>query len=103
MQISKAEVYQVFLTRQVEKQRKKLGKDFEQKFSKIIDVLRSNPYSPPVERLSGELRFIYSYHFNFSGAAYRLCFTVDEEKKIITVIMVGPRENFYKILKQKLF
>lgn len=95
-------MYKVYLTRQVEKEAKKQGKEFKNKLTEILQKLSFDPYPPQTERLSGELNFIYSYHFYYSGIAFRLAYLMNEEKNILTAIMIGPRENFYKILKQKI-
>lgn len=95
-------MYQVFLTKQVSKESKKRGHKFKNELATILQKLSANPFPHSAERLSGELNFIYSYHFNFSGSAYRLAYLVNEKEKTITLVMVGPRENFYKTLKQKI-
>lgn len=95
-------MYKVFLTKQVEKEVKKQGKQFKIKLSTVLQRLSLDPFPSKTERLSGELKFIYSYHFSYSGTAFRLAYIVDEKEKRLTIIMIGPRENFYKILKQKL-
>ena len=95
-------MYQVFLTKSVVKESKKRGKKFKIELAEILQKLSTNPFTPHAERLSGELHFVYSYHFNFSGTAFRLAYIIAEKEKKLTVLMVGPRENFYKILKQKI-
>lgn len=95
-------MYSVFLTKQVAKESKKRGQKFKTEIAGILLKLKFNPHSPKSEQLSGELNFIYSYHFNSSGSAYCLAYLINEKEKTITVVMVGPRENFYKILKQKI-
>lgn len=95
-------MYSVFLTKQAAKESRKRGHKFKKELAEILVKLKSNPHPPKSEQLSGELNFIYSYHFNFSGTAYRLAYLVSKQEKILTVIMVGPRENFYKTLKQKI-
>jgi len=95
-------MYTVLATKQVAKESRRRGKKYYQQVLKIFNILASDPIPQKSERLSGELNFIYSYHFNFAGGAHRLCYTIKESEKTIIVVMVGPRENFYKILKQKL-
>ena len=95
-------MYNVYITKEAVKQCKKQGKAFKIEVSKILVQLGENPILPQTEKLTGELKYIYSYHFNYTGTAFRLCYLINEKEKTLTVIMVGPRENFYKILKQKL-
>lgn len=96
------EVYQVYLSKSAAKTGKKQGKAFVIKIGTILTQLSKNPIPQQAERLSGEFNFLYSYHFTNNGTAFRLCYQVSEEAKTITVVLIGPRENFYKILKQKL-
>lgn len=95
-------MYQIFLTKQSVKQIKKQGKSFKTEVANILRQLSADPYNPKTERLTGQLHFIWSYHFTFSGTSHRLAYTVSEKEKSLTVISVGPRENFYQILKKRL-
>jgi len=95
-------MYQIFLTKQSIKECRKRGDKFKKEMAGILQKLATNPYLPQTSQLSGDLRFIYSYHFNYSGTAFRLAYTVNEREKTVTVLMLGPRKNFYQILKQKL-
>ena len=96
------EVYQVYLSKSAAKTVKKQVKAFDIKIGTILKQLSKTPIPGQAERLSGEFNFLYSYHFTNNGTAFRLCYQVSEEAKTITVVLIGPRENFYKILKQKL-
>ena len=87
---------------QVKKDLKKLDKavlkDIKEKhLLKIIE----NPFQS--NSLSGNFTLIYSYHFKKNKVEYRISYIIDEIKKIIYILMIGKRENFYKILKQRLF
>lgn len=95
-------MYQVFLIKSAAREGKKRGKKFKKVLEDILQKLKIDPLPPQTERLSGELYFIYSYHFNFSGTAFRMAYTIDQQVKKLTVVMVGPRENFYKTLKQRI-
>lgn len=95
-------MYQVFVTRSVVKESKKRGKAFQKQVTHILEKLSSSPHPFHSEQLTGELEFVYSYHFNFTGTAFRLAYTIDEKEKRLTFVLLGPRENFYKTLKQKL-
>lgn len=95
-------MYHVFLTREAVKESRKRGKEFESKVGEILKELADNPRNLPAERLAGKLNFIYSHHFNFHGTSFRLCFTIDDVRMKIIVVLLGSRENFYKILRHKL-
>lgn len=95
-------MYKIFLTKSVAREGKKRGAKFKKVLADILQKLRIDPLPSQTERLSGELQFLYSYHFNFAGTAFRIAYIIDQQAKKLTVVMVGPRENFYKILRQKI-
>ena len=51
----------------------------------LINILKKNPYEPPYEKLSGDLKGYYSRRINIK---HRLVYSVDEDKKIIQVVSV---------------
>lgn len=65
-----------------------------------LDWLRDNPHAG--EELYGDLDGVFSYHFRKNNADYRIAYTVDADKKIVFVVMIGKRENFYDMLKRRL-
>lgn len=95
-------MYQILITKKAEKEIKKRNGNFKKKIKDITDKLSKNPIPTQAKRLTGELNFVYSYHFTYVGSAFRLAYVIDEEKKTLTIVMVAPRENFYKILQRKL-
>ena len=52
--------------------------------------------------LHGSLEGISSYHFRHNRVEYRIAFACEEESRIVSILMVGKRENFYEILKRRL-
>lgn len=95
-------MYKIYLTKQVVKEIRRRGEKFKKKINNILQILINNPNPRQSDTLSGEVKFIHSFHFNFSGTMFRLAYVVDEENKRITVVLIGPRENFYQILRKKL-
>ncbi len=65
-----------------------------------LDILLDNPFNG--ECLYGDLEGVFSYHFRKNKVDYRIAYTVDNEKKIVHIIMIGKRENFYEVLKRRL-
>jgi len=65
-----------------------------------LDMLLDNPFIG--ECLYGDLDGVLSYHFRKNKVDYRIAYTVDDEKKIVNIIMIGKRENFYEMLKRRL-
>jgi len=95
-------MYKIYLGKQAVKVIKRRGEKFKKKINNILQLVTKNPNPAQSERLSGELSFIHSLHFNFAGTMFRLAYVVDEKAKRITIVLIGPRENFYSILRQKL-
>ena len=69
-------------------------------YSKHLDILLDAPQSG--EELYGDLDSVFSYHFRKNNVDYRIAYTADAEKKIVLIVMIGERENFYEVLKRRL-
>jgi mRNA interferase RelE/StbE len=95
-------MYRILITHEAEKEIKKQGQPFKVKIEAILQELCLNPYPPQTEKLSGVLGFLYSLHFSHSGTAFRLAYQVNKTEKTITIVQIGPRENFYEKLRRKL-
>ena len=54
------------------------------------------------DRLKGEFRAYWKCAFTVGGIAYRIAYEIKEEELLVSVIMIGTRENFYKELKRRL-
>lgn len=55
------------------------------KVKNLIEILKSDPYSPPYEKLSGNLKGYYSRRINIK---HRLVYSIDDETKLIRVVSV---------------
>lgn len=51
----------------------------------LLQILKQNPYEPPYEKLSGNLKGYYSRRINIK---HRLVYSIDEQTKIIKVVSV---------------
>ena len=51
----------------------------------LLNVLKINPFEPPYEKLSGNLKGYFSRRINIK---HRLVYSVDEETKTIRVVSV---------------
>ena len=51
----------------------------------LIDILRNNPYDPPYEKLSGNLKGYYSRRINIK---HRLVYSINDDEKIVRVVSV---------------
>lgn len=53
------------------------------------------------ERKTGDLKGFWSLDIFYNKTNYEICYEVKEEEgRIIIVVMIGTRENFYKELKR---
>lgn len=86
--------------RSVLKDIKKLDKEAKCLFLSEIENLthHSNMGKP----LKGILKGYYSRAFSCEGNSYRIIYSYDNSKSLVTVEMVGSRENIYKIFKQRI-
>jgi toxin YoeB len=51
----------------------------------LLEILKQNPYEPPYEKLSGNLRGYFSRRINIK---HRLVYSVNDETKTIKVVSV---------------
>ena len=51
----------------------------------LLEIIRSNPYQPPYEKLSGNLKGYYSRRINIK---HRLVYSVNDDSKTIRVVSV---------------
>lgn len=70
-------------------------------FNSHIDSILVSPFAG--KPLQGELNEVLSYHFKKSGVEYRLAYFVDKKRQIVYFVMAGARENFYDVLKRRIF
>jgi mRNA-degrading endonuclease RelE of RelBE toxin-antitoxin system len=81
------------ITSSAKKTLTRLSKQAQHTLLSETELLISNPYAG--ERLHGALSFLYSFHFKFENVQYRVAYSVDHERALIIIHLVGPRENFY--------
>jgi len=65
----------------------------------IIPQIQTNPYIGEI--LRGPFRQFFKYKFSCLGTSYRIAYYI-YQKKIIFVVMVDTRENFYQELKRRI-
>jgi len=69
-------------------------------FEVHIDKLLHNPDAG--EALHGKLEGIHSYYFRKNRIDYRIAYSINEVQKIVYVLRIAKRENFYEVLKRRL-
>jgi Txe/YoeB family toxin of toxin-antitoxin system len=78
--------WKIEFSRNAVKDAKKLkAANLEENVKHLINILKKNPYEPPYEELSGNLKDYYSRRINIK---HRLVYSIDDEKRIIKVISV---------------
>jgi len=82
--------YKLLVTRQFEKDIKKLDKSIRERILKKIEELKTRPLS--FKALHGILKGKYSLRIG----DYRVIYVVDDKKKIVTIFCVDHRGRIYK-------
>ena len=78
--------WKVEFSRNALKDTKKLqSANLSKNVKNLINILKKNPYEPPYEKLSSDLKGYYSRRINIK---HRLVYSVDEGTKIIRVVSV---------------
>jgi toxin YoeB len=78
--------WKIEFSRHALKDAKKLkASNLDKKVKELIAIIKENPYSPPYEKLSGNLQGYYSRRINIQ---HRLVYAIDEQNHRIKVISV---------------
>lgn len=76
-------MYKILITKQADKDLQKILKsNLKAKLYRLMEQIESDPYSPPVEKLTGRTD-VFSKRINIQ---HRLVYQVDEPNKIIKII-----------------
>lgn len=78
--------WKIEFSRRVLKDAKKIkSANLNDNLKKLLEILKVNPYQPPYEKLSGNLKGYYSRRINIK---HRLVYTVDEQNQLIKVVSI---------------
>ena len=78
--------WQIEFSRNVLKDAKKLkAANLEANLRSLLEILKRNPFEPPYEKLSGNLKGYFSRRINVK---HRLVYSINEETKIIRVVSI---------------
>jgi Txe/YoeB family toxin of toxin-antitoxin system len=76
--------WQVILSKQAKKDAKKIASSgLKSQAQKLLEILQSNPYQPPYEKLVGNLAGYYSRRINIQ---HRLVYEIHEQERIVRVL-----------------
>jgi Txe/YoeB family toxin of toxin-antitoxin system len=79
-------VWKIEFSRRVLKDAKKIkSANLDNNLKQLLDILKVNPYQPPYEKLSGNLKKYYSRRINIQ---HRLVYSIDEENLVIKVVSI---------------
>ncbi|NJM66004.1 MAG: Txe/YoeB family addiction module toxin [Acaryochloris sp. RU_4_1] len=74
----------MFFTKQAVKDAKKIAAaGLKQKVERLVEVLQDNPYTPPYEKLVGDMQGFYSRRINIQ---HRLVYQILEEQQTIKIL-----------------
>jgi len=92
----------VCLTRTADKAQRKLDKPLRVLIRNALLRLSEDPIRQG-ERLSQPLSRLYTHHITYQGKEFRIAFELNPEAQVVTVVLIGPHENFYRKLKNLLY
>ena len=76
--------WKLVYTNQAKKDAKKLTRNnLKQKALAILDALKSDPFSPPIEKLVGDLKGAYSKRINVQ---HRIVYQIYEAQRTVKII-----------------
>ncbi|MEM9165103.1 MAG: Txe/YoeB family addiction module toxin [Cyanobacteria bacterium P01_F01_bin.4] len=76
--------WKIVLSEQAAKDAKKITTSgLKNKAQKLLDVLQDNPYTPPYEKLVGDMQGYYSRRINIQ---HRLVYQIFDEQKVIKIL-----------------
>ncbi len=65
-----------------------------------IPAILSHPENS--DRLVGDLKDIWSYHFSFMRQQYRIAYMLNSSSETVIILMIGKRGEFYQFLKRRI-
>lgn len=74
------------------------NKSLKAELKKAIDDIANDPYIG--EAKMGDLQGIFGYDVYYDSVNYEIAYIIREKEILVTIIMVGTRENFYSELKR---
>ena len=93
-------MYELVLSKASQKFIKKISDNgLKEKIKTGLDRIKEN-YTVG-KRKTGDLKGFWSLDVYYNKTNYEICYElIEDEGKVIIVVMIGTRENFYKELKR---
>lgn len=81
--------WKIEFSRRVLKDAKKIkSANLDGNLKQLLTILKVNPYQPPYEKLSGNLKGYYSRRINIQ---HRLVYAIDEDNQVVKVVSILSR------------
>lgn len=86
-------MYELILTREAQRFYKRADPPLVRRLHRCFEQLRKNPYEHPnIKRLRGPL----AGYFRYRVGDWRVIYGVDEEKRIVTILLIVHRSKAYR-------
>jgi mRNA interferase RelE/StbE len=92
--------YSVSALPKVNRVKKKLHVALQKAINDEVEKIAENPYIG--EPKKGDLAGVWVHKFKHYGLLYLIGYLIDDQAKIVTLVGIGPHENFYRDLKRYL-
>ena len=74
------------------KQMRRIPADIQVRITRTVKALADDPRPGGVVKTKGELKGLWRIHV---GRSYRVLYGIDDDRLVVTIISVGPRESIY--------
>ncbi len=84
-------MYEIRLTKRVERQLSKLVPEVQVRLQLAIDTLEENPRPDGVKKLKGK-----DNQYRIRVGDYRIVYTIEDQKLLVVIVQLGARSDVYK-------
>lgn len=92
--------YSVESVPKVNRLKRKLTPNLQRTINAEVDKIAQDPYGG--ERKTGDLSNVFIHKFKHYTLQLLIGYTINEKERKITILAIGPHENFYRDLKRYL-
>lgn len=86
-------MYEILLTRKAQKFYQQADSSLVSRLNRCFAQLHQNPYQHPnIKQLKGSL----AGRFRYRVGDWRVVYKVEEEKQLVTVLLIAPRGKVYR-------
>jgi addiction module RelE/StbE family toxin len=94
-------MYEIKAPSSVKKDIKRLDKPVQRELrDKYFPKIKESPFD--AEPLRGDLRGLWAYHFFHGSTQYRIVYEILRDERVVMLVMVGSRGDFYESLRRRL-